>query len=260
MLMIGMVYVFEGLISLYFFTFFISQDSFHSFNNCRYGVQNKDSLNATENPSEAWQYNQFGPSGLQNLTTVATLPLFLSKPHFLDADSSLLEAVVGLSPNREIHDTTLDIEPNTGALCRVSNRAQVIYQMNSMFIPQISAATALAMDELCTTLKNNSCSGLDILLKCLAIPTEWNVYQDRVYVPYAWIDQYSTASQSDADAIKNGLYLIDNYSNQVQFWCYVSAGLLGMMVVGLYVGKYIIRTEDMFEKKHVHIPIQQALD
>jgi hypothetical protein len=226
----------------------------------RYVVQNKDAQNITENPSLAVQYNQLGPSGLQNLTTVATLPLFLSKPHFLDAEPSLLAAVVGLSPNREIHDTTLDIEPNTGALCRVQNRAQVIYQMNSMFIPQLSAVTVAAVDELCLTLKNETCSGLDVLMRCMAIPTEWNLYQDQVYVPYAWIDQYSTASESDANSIKNGLYTIDDYAGKVQFWCYVSSGLLSMMVIGLYVGKYIVMTEDIWEKKHVHLPIDEALD
>lgn len=92
---------------------------------CRYGIQNKDFWNETLNPEEAWQYYNFGPSGMQNLTQVATLPLFLSKPHFLDGDSSLLAGVKGLNPVRSIHDTYLDIEPNTGALCRVHNRAQV---------------------------------------------------------------------------------------------------------------------------------------
>lgn len=129
-----------------------------------------------------------------------------------------------------------------------------------MFIPQISAVTAAAMDELCTTLKNDTCAGLDVLLQCLAIPTEWNVYKDQVYVPYAWIDQYSTASQSDADAIKNGLYTIDNYANQVQLWCYVSASLLTMMIIGLYAGKYIITTEDTYQKKHIHLTVREAIE
>lgn len=91
----------------------------------RYGIQAKDFWNTTLNPTEAWQYYNFAPSGMQNLTQVATLPLFLSKPHFLDGDSSLLASVQGLHPVRGIHDTYLDIEPNTGALCRVHNRAQV---------------------------------------------------------------------------------------------------------------------------------------
>jgi hypothetical protein len=142
----------------------------------------------------------------------------------------------------------------------VQNRAQVIYQMNSMFIPQISAVTAAAIDELCAALSNSTCDGLDVLLSCLAIPTEWSVYQDQVYVPYAWIDQYSTASSSDADAIKNGLYTIDSYGHQIRLWCYVSAGFLAVMVLGLYLGKYIVTTEDYFEKKHVQLTVGQALE
>lgn len=229
----------------------------------RYGVQNKDSQNATENPTEGWQYYNYAPSGMQNLTVVATLPLFISKPHFLDADPSLVSSVVGLSPNRAIHDTYVDIEPNTGALCRVHNRVQVIYQMNNMNLPEVNPSTVVAIDALCAGIANvtnaTNCDGLDVLMKCLGTPSDWKMYNDRVYVPYAWIDQSADADQDDAESIKNGLYMTDNYAGQIQLWCYVSAGLFGMLIVGLYTAKYIIKMEEAAEE-HTTISPAAALD
>lgn len=228
----------------------------------RYGVQNKDSQNVTENPSEAWQYYNYAPSGMQNLTIVATTPFFISKPHFLDADPSLVAAVVGLSPNRAIHDTYIDLEPNTGALCRVHNRVQVIYQMSNMNLPEVDPTTVLALDALClglTNLTNSSCDGLDVLTRCLGTPSNWRVYNDVLYLPYAWIDQSAEADSDDAESIKNGLYMTDNYANQVQLWCYVSAGLFAMLIVGMYTAKYIVRMEQAAED-HTTLTAAAALD
>ena len=48
-------------------------------------------------------------------STLLDAPVFASKPHFLDADSAFLNNVTGLSPNREKHDSYLDVEPVGGA-------------------------------------------------------------------------------------------------------------------------------------------------
>lgn len=39
-----------------------------------------------------------------------TAPLIASKPHFYDADPSLLSAVKGLEPDKEKHDTHADFD------------------------------------------------------------------------------------------------------------------------------------------------------
>ena len=39
------------------------------------------------------------------------MPVFVSKPHFLDADESYLHGVNGLHPNRSINDSFLEVEP-----------------------------------------------------------------------------------------------------------------------------------------------------
>ena len=39
------------------------------------------------------------------------MPVFVSKPHFLDADKSYLEGVNGLNPVRKLDDAYLEVEP-----------------------------------------------------------------------------------------------------------------------------------------------------
>ncbi len=46
------------------------------------------------------------------LRTVCVLQVFMSKPHFLHGDPSLVTAVEGLTPpNPALHDAYLDVEP-----------------------------------------------------------------------------------------------------------------------------------------------------
>ncbi|KAL6116701.1 cd36 [Pungitius sinensis] len=52
-------------------------------------------------------------------------PIFISLPHFLYGSDYLREAVKGLNPNKEHHDTFLDVEPTTGFTLRFAKRIQV---------------------------------------------------------------------------------------------------------------------------------------
>ncbi len=165
-------------------------------------MQQKDLQNATLNPSEGPQYYAFGPSGTENLTAAVGIPLFVSKPHFLDASTVLQASVYGMRPSRPSHDTYLDIEPRSGALARAHKRLQINYQMKSMSFPSVSHETVVAAELICTNIStldpDISCNGLDFLMQCLEIPTEWKMYNDEVYFPYAWADVsiniYSVAS------------------------------------------------------------------
>jgi hypothetical protein len=60
--------------------------------------------------------------------------------------------------------------------------------MNSMNLPEVDITTAIAAEELCASLstQNATCDNLDTLMTCLATPSNWSMYNDRVYVPYAW--------------------------------------------------------------------------
>ena len=52
-------------------------------------------------------------------------PIVISTPHFLDSDSETINSIEGLNPNKEHHETFLDIEPNTGVTMRVNKRIQI---------------------------------------------------------------------------------------------------------------------------------------
>nr|AAR12144.1 scavenger receptor class B member 1 [Tupaia belangeri]ABY84055.1 scavenger receptor class B member 1 antigen [Tupaia belangeri] len=65
-------------------------------------------------------------SGVQNVSTCRfSAPLFLSHPHFYNADPVLAEAVIGLHPNQEEHSLFLDIHPVTGIPMNCSVKLQL---------------------------------------------------------------------------------------------------------------------------------------
>eukprot|EP00475_Leptophrys_vorax_P018652 TRINITY_DN2553_c0_g1_i1.p1 TRINITY_DN2553_c0_g1~~TRINITY_DN2553_c0_g1_i1.p1 ORF type:complete len:653 (-),score=158.73 TRINITY_DN2553_c0_g1_i1:38-1975(-) len=79
----------------------------------QYKLRAQDMQNVTMNP-EMDAYWGCGPNGFLNMTKRAGFPFFVSKPHFLDSEPWLVEAVEGLAPNRELHDTTVYISDMIG--------------------------------------------------------------------------------------------------------------------------------------------------
>uniref|UniRef100_A0A7N5P8R4 Scavenger receptor class B member 1 n=1 Tax=Ailuropoda melanoleuca TaxID=9646 RepID=A0A7N5P8R4_AILME len=64
-------------------------------------------------------------SGCWERRNKADAPLFLSHPHFYNADPVLAEAVLGLHPNQEEHSLFLDIHPVTGIPMNCSVKLQL---------------------------------------------------------------------------------------------------------------------------------------
>lgn len=70
-----------------------------------------------ENPENACFCNNANgvcdtPSGVFNVSACQFgSPVMLSWPHFFQADPKLLNAVEGLSPNKEKHQTSVDVQP-----------------------------------------------------------------------------------------------------------------------------------------------------
>ncbi|XP_072515403.1 scavenger receptor class B member 1 isoform X2 [Salminus brasiliensis] len=65
-------------------------------------------------------------SGLLNVSTCRhKSPVFISHPHFYNADPALLDTVNGLSPNEEDHGLFIDIHPATGVPMNVSIKLQL---------------------------------------------------------------------------------------------------------------------------------------
>jgi len=205
----------------------------------RYGLQMKDLQNATMNP-EAAQYYNFAPSGMENLTAATGVTAWASKPHFLDADSSLQAAVWGMSPKRLVHDTYLDVEPNTGMLARAYKRLQLNYYMEDYYLPTVTEEAVTLMEGVCAALNNGTeCYGLDAMLTCLAIPTDWKYQNGGVYFPHAWVEESLVMDEDTANGVKDGIYGAQELGEMVQLWSFVAAGILAAAVAGLVLSKYL---------------------
>jgi len=59
------------------------------------------------------------------------MPVLISKPHFLDTESSVQNSVVGLNPERESHETYIDVEPVSGVTMNAHQRVQVNFNLSS---------------------------------------------------------------------------------------------------------------------------------
>ena len=97
----------------------------------RYEVMNSTYESAFVNPdNERW--GSWNPDGLFYLgpTQDPIVPVFGSKPHFLDGDPVLREKMEGLVPNRTQHETVLHVDPLTGANVQFSLRIQINIQIN----------------------------------------------------------------------------------------------------------------------------------
>ncbi|XP_011408057.2 PREDICTED: lysosome membrane protein 2-like [Amphimedon queenslandica] len=82
-----------------------------------------------------------GPDGVLNLTAVFPLnvPIFVSKPHFLDADEYYTNDINGPPSNRDKHDSFLNVEPITGAVLHAAKRLQINIQLKQYEdIPDLS--------------------------------------------------------------------------------------------------------------------------
>uniref|UniRef100_A0A3P8VGW3 Scavenger receptor class B member 1 n=1 Tax=Cynoglossus semilaevis TaxID=244447 RepID=A0A3P8VGW3_CYNSE len=76
-------------------------------------------------------------SGLLNVSSCRqNSPVFISHPHFFNADPVLLDYVHGLSPNEEEHGLFIDIHPQTGVPLNVSIRLQL-----NLYMKKVSGIT-----------------------------------------------------------------------------------------------------------------------
>ncbi|XP_067896194.1 lysosome membrane protein 2-like [Heterodontus francisci] len=72
-------------------------------------------------------------SGVLNISICRQgAPIFISFPHFYNADQKLVTDIGGMKPNMETHQTFLDIEPMTGVPVRVAKRMQLNIHLESI--------------------------------------------------------------------------------------------------------------------------------
>lgn len=80
------------------------------------------------------------PKGLQNIAPCQyEAPVYLSYPHFLNADPSLVDAVQGLSPDPEVHGTYFKIQPKLGVTLSAKVRVQAnLWVRNAAHVGAVS--------------------------------------------------------------------------------------------------------------------------
>lgn len=95
----------------------------------RYIIDPAALLNISRSPPNC-AFGAFGLSGTLNLSAfVGGVPIFASKPYFLDGDPKLAANLSGYAPpgghiDRMVYDTYLDVEPITGGLFRANKALQ----------------------------------------------------------------------------------------------------------------------------------------
>nr|CAD91339.1 CD36-like lysosomal integral membrane protein II [Suberites domuncula] len=98
----------------------------------RYQVVNT-TFKSAQTVSENSKWGSWCPDGLIFLgpTQYPEIPVFGSKPHYLDGVPELRNCCIGMTePNRTLHDITIDVEPTTGANIQVKQILQINVQVN----------------------------------------------------------------------------------------------------------------------------------
>ena len=150
------------------------------------------------------------PSGLLSIKKCLPLPapIFVSSPHFLNGDPTLLKKVVGLHPDEEKHDTFVYIEPNTGILLRASKRLQ--FNIHVEPVDGFSQTSGLT-------------------------PT---------YVPIMWVNEHVTIDSKNADKLKKDLLEKLEIIKWVKIGLYILGSLLVLIALILFVRLYCRSKKD----------------
>ncbi|XP_072261661.1 lysosome membrane protein 2 [Pyxicephalus adspersus] len=137
------LYIFSSDLCRSLYTVYDSTQRVKQISAFRFVIPEKAFANVTVNPDNAGFCVPAGnclPSGLLNVSECKQgAPIILSSPHFYQADESVINSIVGLNPNREDHQTFLDVNPLTGIVLKAAKRMQInIFIQQS---PKFSATT-----------------------------------------------------------------------------------------------------------------------
>eukprot|EP00057_Strongylocentrotus_purpuratus_P027008 XP_011681482.1 PREDICTED: lysosome membrane protein 2 isoform X2 [Strongylocentrotus purpuratus] len=114
------------------------------------------------------------PGGLLNISQCQFgAPIFMSSPNFLYADQSVMDMVIGVHPDKELHETYFDLEPYTGGPLNVSKKLQINAHLRSY----------------------------DFFWE------DWYKNVAEAYVPLIWINEHGSLTQESADELMKQLYL-----------------------------------------------------
>ncbi len=184
-------------------------------------------------------YHDNLPTGLTNLTLMGGFPLYLSKPHFLEADPSVQAAVEGLAPDPVAHLTFIDAEERSGVSFRTRKRAQLNFGLKRLEFPSVSRFAVQSLLAL-----------LDLELgedvgQCMRRAVTWDFglpeerrrggdgSQKMLFLPMVFYDEGFDMPESFTDDFKSQVYGTVSAAKTVQ----VAGPLLALVlaVVGVMV-------------------------
>ncbi|EHB09521.1 Lysosome membrane protein 2 [Heterocephalus glaber] len=92
----------------------------------RYKVPGEILANTSENAGFCLPEGNCLGTGVLNVSICKNgAPIIMSFPHFYQADERFISAIRGLHPNKEDHETFVDINPLTGIILRAAKRFQI---------------------------------------------------------------------------------------------------------------------------------------
>jgi hypothetical protein len=242
-----------------FFEHMSDNDDLYGLKLKRYMVQAKDLLNCSMNPANCAYYNG-APSGMGNITSAVAAPVWISNPHFCNADPYLIQSIGGMNPNPDIHLTYVDVEPQTGQIGRGMKTVQVVFEMKSYYMASVSQDVVTQTEQYCRDIqialnivnetKNGTNSSLPVIdcdmsvplnaVTSLATPANWdyNGRNDTLYFPAYYCREATQLSEEDAIDLQSQLYDTEEMVQQMSQWCFTIAGFCAaVLVVMLLVRK-----------------------
>ncbi|XP_040576245.1 lysosome membrane protein 2 [Lepeophtheirus salmonis] len=137
---------------------------------------------AKQTDNDEWDLSQClkCKDGVMDVSACYGAPIFMSQPHFLQADKEVQAYVKGLEPNSEKHATYLDIEPNLGTPLRAHKKIQI-----NMVLRKVA--------------------GIDLLKKVA----------DFRLIPMFWADEGAELDSEKAEELNNVLFSAITIGNTV---------------------------------------------
>lgn len=142
----------------------------------------------------------------------------VSKPHFLDADSYYLQSMSGMFPDRDQHDSYLDVEPNTGTVIRSAKRYKINKKIKSL--PNI------------VSFEKNSLFRLQYNVNLQPNIMLWPNATKHVMVPLFWTEVLYQAPDNVVDAMRE-LYWWQLTMVIIHWFCLVAGIMLIVVAFGL---------------------------
>jgi lysosome membrane protein 2 len=182
----------------------------HGIDLLRFTLANETMVNSTINTDNREYYmDQY--NGVLNATGVQGFPMYITKPHWLDADDLRRASGIPYPPaDRNLHDIYLDVEPLSGATMNAAKRLQLNIPMSG----------------------NVDCQSMPAPFNYTMAPKWTNEW----VFPVMWVEEVGTVTESVANDFKKSVYGAQNAAYYIGIVCWI----VGTVFVGFGVILFFI--------------------